>query len=128
MELALSVAEPQVVTKRLSFFERYLTLWVALCMVAGVVIGQALPGLVSSLRAAEIGQGSHINLPIAVLIWLMIVPMMMKVEFAARCAALLGGDLYRHSVGHPAPDSGSGWCGDMGWSGWRSNFCLDSPR
>ncbi len=83
MELALSVDEPQVATKRLSFFERYLTLWVALCMVAGVLIGQAEPGLVSSLRGAEIGQGSHINLPIAVLIWLMIVPMMMKVEFAS---------------------------------------------
>ena len=83
MELALSVDEPQVATKRLSFFERYLTLWVALCMVAGVLIGQAVPGLVSSLRGAEIGQGSHINLPIAVLIWLMIVPMMMKVEFAS---------------------------------------------
>lgn len=83
MELALSVHEPQVATKRLSFFERYLTLWVALCMVAGVLIGQAVPGLVSSLRGAEIGQGSHINLPIAVLIWLMIVPMMMKVEFAS---------------------------------------------
>ena len=83
MELALSVGAPQVATKRLSFFERYLTLWVALCMVAGVLIGQAVPGLVSSLRGAESGQGSHINLPIAVLIWLMIVPMMMKVEFAS---------------------------------------------
>ena len=83
MELALSVHEPQVATKRLSFFERYLTLWVALCMVAGVLIGQAVPGVVSSLRGTEVGQGSHINLPIAVLIWLMIVPMMMKVEFAS---------------------------------------------
>ena len=83
MELALPVDAPQVTTKRLSFFERYLTLWVALCMVIGVLIGQAMPGLVSSLRGAEIGQGSHINLPIAVLIWLMIWPMMMKVDFAS---------------------------------------------
>ena len=52
-------------------------------MVAGVVLGQAAPGLVHTLRAMEFGQGSHINLPIAVLIWLMIVPMMMKVDFAS---------------------------------------------
>lgn len=83
MELALSVESPQVTEKRLSFFERYLTLRVALCMVAGVVIGQAVPGFVASLRRAEFGEGSHINLPIALLIWLMIVPMMMKVEFAS---------------------------------------------
>ncbi|MCC6966837.1 MAG: ACR3 family arsenite efflux transporter [Nitrospira sp.] len=83
MELAQAVESPGEETKRLSFFERYLTLWVALCMGAGVLIGRAVPELVLSLRGAEIGQGSHINLPIAVLIWLMIVPMMMKVEFAA---------------------------------------------
>jgi len=83
MELVQAVESPGMETKRLSLFERYLTLWVALCMGAGVLIGQAAPELVSSLRGAEIGQGSHINLPIAVLIWLMIVPMMMKVEFAA---------------------------------------------
>ena len=83
MELALSVNSPPVAEKRLSFFERYLSLWVALCMVAGVLIGQTAPGLVASLQGAEFGKGSHINLPIAVLIWLMIVPMMMKVEFAS---------------------------------------------
>lgn len=52
-------------------------------MVAGVVLGQVAPGLVHTLRTMEFGQGSHINLPIAVLIWLMIVPMMMKVDFAS---------------------------------------------
>lgn len=52
-------------------------------MVAGVLIGRMTPRLVASLRGAEFGQDSHINLPIAVLIWLMIVPMMMKVEFAS---------------------------------------------
>lgn len=83
MESVLSVGAPQVTEKRLSFFERYLTLWVAFCMVAGVVIGQTAPGLVASLRGAEFGQSSHINLPIALLIWLMIVPMMMKIEFAS---------------------------------------------
>ena len=83
MELTLSVGSPQVAGKRLSFFERYLTLWVALCMVAGVLIGQVAPRLVSSLRGAEFGKGSHINLPIAVLIRLMIVPMMMKSKFTS---------------------------------------------
>ncbi|MDP1948324.1 MAG: ACR3 family arsenite efflux transporter [Nitrospirota bacterium] len=74
---------PPVVEKQLNLFERYLTVWVALCMVVGIVIGQAAPGLIQTLRTMELGQGSHINLPIAVLIWLMIVPMMMKVDFAS---------------------------------------------
>ena len=82
METTLTDAPP-VVEKQLNPFERYLTVWVALCMVAGVVIGQVAPGLVHTLRTMEFGQGRHINLPIAVLIWLMIVPMMMKVDFAS---------------------------------------------
>jgi ACR3 family arsenite transporter len=69
--------------KRLNPFERYLSLWVALCMAAGIAIGRWLPEAVQSLRGMEFGQGSQVNGPIAVLIWLMIVPMMMKVDFAA---------------------------------------------
>jgi ACR3 family arsenite transporter len=69
--------------RTLGTFERYLSLWVAACMAAGVLLGKALPGLVDSLRRLEFGEGSQINVPIAVLIWLMIVPMMMKVDFAA---------------------------------------------
>jgi arsenite transporter len=69
--------------KRLAFFERYLTLWVALCMMFGVLLGKALPGLTIAIRSFEFGQGSQINAPIAILIWLMITPMMMKVDFAA---------------------------------------------
>ena len=72
-----------VAEKQLNPFERYLTIWVALCMIVGILLGQAAPDLVQSLRAMELGQGSHINLPIAILIWLMIVPMMMKVDFAS---------------------------------------------
>jgi ACR3 family arsenite transporter len=68
---------------KLNIFERYLSLWVALCMVAGVVIGKLFPSIVSGLRGMEFGTGSQINLPIAVLIWLMIIPMMMKVDFTA---------------------------------------------
>ena len=69
--------------KRLNVFERYLTIWVALCMLAGIGLGKLLPGGIDALRVLEFGQGSQINAPIAVLIWLMIVPMMMKVDFAA---------------------------------------------
>ncbi|HXZ29432.1 MAG TPA: ACR3 family arsenite efflux transporter [Terriglobales bacterium] len=68
---------------RLGFFERYLTAWVGLCMVAGLALGKLVPGLVDGLRALEFGRGSQVNLPIAVLIWLMIIPMMMKVDFAS---------------------------------------------
>ena len=69
--------------KRLNAFERYLSVWVAGCMVAGVLLGKLSPGLVESLRGLEFAAGSQINVPIAVLIWLMIIPMMMKVDFTA---------------------------------------------
>lgn len=69
--------------KRLHGFERYLSLWVGLCMIAGIAFGKLLPGAIDSLRRLEFGEGSQINVPIAVLIWLMIVPMMMKVDFAS---------------------------------------------
>lgn len=70
-------------TKRLNLFERYLSLWVGLCMVVGVAIGTFVPGLTDGLRRMEFAEGSQINVPIAVLIWLMITPMMMKVDFAS---------------------------------------------
>ena len=69
--------------KRLNVFERYLTLWVAACMLAGVALGKALPGFVDAVRRIEFGQGSQINVPIAVLIWLMIYPMMLKIDFSS---------------------------------------------
>jgi ACR3 family arsenite transporter len=69
--------------KRLNPFERYLSVWVALCMIAGVLVGLAVPGLTDALRRLEFGAGSQINVPIAVLIWLMITPMMMKVDFGS---------------------------------------------
>ncbi|WP_018292042.1 ACR3 family arsenite efflux transporter [Verrucomicrobium sp. 3C] len=67
-------------SKRLAFFERYLTLWVAACMVLGVGIGRLFPGATHFLSGMELGQ-SHVNIPIAVLIWLMIFPMMLKIDF-----------------------------------------------
>ncbi len=78
-----STVQPQVEVKRLNVFERYLTLWVGLCMVAGVMLGKLAPGLVDALRRMEFGSGSQINVPIAALIWLMITPMMMKVDFTS---------------------------------------------
>jgi ACR3 family arsenite transporter len=82
-----SAAEPALrgtaTPKRLNFFERYLTIWVALCMIAGLALGKFAPGVVQGLRGMEFGQGSQVNVPIAILIWLMIIPMMMKVDFGA---------------------------------------------
>lgn len=69
--------------KRLGFFERYLSIWVALCMGIGIALGKQLPEITDSLRKLEFGQDSHINLPIAVLIWLMIYPMMLKIDFTS---------------------------------------------
>jgi arsenite transporter len=69
--------------KRLNFFERYLSLWVGACMLAGVFLGKWVPSFTDSLRGMEFGKGSQINMPIAVLIWLMITPMMMKVDFTS---------------------------------------------
>jgi arsenite transporter len=72
-----------VAPKRLNVFERYLSLWVGLCMVVGVVLGLTAPRLMQGLRRLEFGAGSQINLPIAILIWLMITPMMIKVDFGS---------------------------------------------
>jgi ACR3 family arsenite transporter len=69
--------------KRLNFFERYLSIWVLICMVVGVVLGKTLPDAVAALSRLEFGQGSQVNIPIAVLIWLMIYPMMLKIDFGA---------------------------------------------
>jgi arsenite transporter len=68
---------------RLGFFERFLSLWVALCMTTGLLLGKFLPDFTAALRGLEFGKSSQINVPIAVLIWLMITPMMMKVDFSS---------------------------------------------
>ncbi len=64
----------------MSLFERYLTVWVGLCIVAGVVLGHLAPAVFHAIGAIEI---ARVNLPVAVLIWLMIVPMLLKIDFAA---------------------------------------------
>jgi ACR3 family arsenite transporter len=69
--------------KRLAFFDRYLTVWVLVCMVVGVAFGKLLPDVTSTLSKLEFDQGSQVNVPIGVLLWLMIYPMMLKVDFTA---------------------------------------------
>jgi arsenite transporter len=65
---------------RIGFFERYLTVWVLLCIVAGTLLGHELPGTFEALGQMQVAQ---VNLPVAVLIWLMIIPMLLKIDFAA---------------------------------------------
>lgn len=64
----------------MSTFERYLTVWVALCIVAGIALGHFFPGFFQAVGSAEIAK---VNMPVAVLIWLMIIPMLMRIDFAA---------------------------------------------
>src|SRR5690606_33530997 len=75
---ALVAARPE--EHRMSFFERYLTVWVALCIVAGIALGHFLPGIFQAVGGLEV---ARVNLPVAVLVWLMIVPMLLKIDFAA---------------------------------------------
>ena len=64
----------------MGFFERYLSVWVGLCIVAGVGLGYTMPGVFASIAALEY---AHVNLVVAVLIWLMIYPMMVQIDFAS---------------------------------------------
>ena len=64
----------------MSLFERYLTLWVALCIVVGIALGHFFPAVFHAVGTAEV---AHVNLPVAALIWLMIIPMLLRVDFGA---------------------------------------------
>ena len=64
----------------MSTFERYLTVWVAVCIVLGIALGHFFPGVFQTIGSAEIAK---VNFPVALLIWLMIIPMLMKIDFAA---------------------------------------------
>jgi arsenite transporter len=72
-----------ITKRRLAFFERYLTIWVLVCMVVGVAFGKLLPDVTAALSKLEFGRASQVNVPISVLLWLMIYPMMLKVDFGA---------------------------------------------
>lgn len=69
--------------KKLSVFDRYLSLLVLTCMGAGILLGKLAPDWVDGLRRLEFVRGSQINIPIAVLIWLMIYPMMLKIDISS---------------------------------------------
>ncbi|VVD72948.1 Arsenical-resistance protein Acr3 [Pandoraea soli] len=73
-------AAPALQTPSISFFERYLTAWVALCIIAGILLGQWLPGLFRTIGGMEVAQ---VNLPVGLLIWVMIIPMLIKIDFSA---------------------------------------------
>ena len=74
------IAVKQAAGAPMSLFERWLTLWVALCIVAGVVLGQLVPAPFQALGRMEIAQ---VNIPVGLLIWVMIIPMLMKIDFGA---------------------------------------------
>src|SRR4030043_2371445 len=67
-------------TKGLGFFEKFLSVWVILCIVVGVAIGRFLPLIPNALSKLEY---AHVSIPVAILIWLMIYPMMLKIDFAS---------------------------------------------
>jgi len=74
----------------MSIFERYLTVWVFLCIVIGIALGQLLPGVFQVIGGLSVAQ---VNLPVGILIWVMIIPMMVKVDFGAV------GEVRRHMKG-----------------------------
>src|SRR5438105_11871211 len=91
----------------LGTFARYLTVWVGLCIIAGIVLGRLLPAPFQALGRMTVAQ---VNIPVAVLIWLMIVPMLLKVDFGAlhrvaeqwRGIAVTVGSNWRVSLQHGA--------------------------
>jgi arsenite transporter len=80
MTEAIATAAPSIKAPSMGPFERYLTLWVALCIVVGIALGRLIPGVFHLLGTAEV---AHVNLPVAVLVWLMIIPMLLKIDLAA---------------------------------------------
>ncbi len=64
----------------MSLFERYLTVWVVLCIVAGVLLGQFMPGVFHAIAGLEIAK---VNIPVGVLVWVMIIPMLLRIDFGA---------------------------------------------
>ena len=80
MAVNASAVQPRFASTRMGNFERYLTAWVFACIAVGIVLGRAFPTIFHAIGALTL---AHVNLPVAVLIWLMIVPMLLKVDFTA---------------------------------------------
>ena len=80
MSAQCEVTAKQAAGAPMSVFERYLTIWVFLCIVAGIALGQLLPQLFQAIGRMEVAQ---VNLPVGLLIWVMIIPMLVKVDFGA---------------------------------------------
>jgi ACR3 family arsenite transporter len=80
MSAQCEVTARRAAGSQMSVFERWLSLWVALCIVAGVALGQLLPAPFQALGRMEV---ARVNLPVGLLIWVMIIPMLMKIDFAA---------------------------------------------
>ena len=80
MSAQCEVTAKQAAGAPMSFFERYLTAWVAICIVVGIALGQGIPEVFKAIGAMEIAK---VNLPVGLLIWVMIIPMLLKIDFAA---------------------------------------------
>jgi uncharacterized membrane protein YraQ (UPF0718 family) len=80
MSVQCEVSIKQAAGAPMSLFERWLTLWVALCIIAGIALGQWLPAPFQFLGRLEVAQ---VNIPVGLLIWVMIIPMLMKIDFGA---------------------------------------------
>ena len=108
----------------ISFFERKLTVWVALYIVVGIALGQLLPGVFQAVARLEVAQ---VNVPVGVLIWVMIIPMLLKIDFGAlgHPSRRLRAD--RHRIPEDAALEGEGsW-----WRAWASpcaNCCARRER
>ena len=90
MSVHCEVTAKQSAGAPLSVFERYLTVWVFLCIVVGIALGQVFPWIFQSIGRMEIAE---VNLPVGLLIWVMIIPMLVKVDFGAL------GEVRQHSKG-----------------------------
>lgn len=75
-----AVADGRAAGSPISFFERYLTIWVGLCIVAGIALGQRFTGIFEAIGGMEVAQ---VNIPVGLLIWVMIIPMLVKIDFGA---------------------------------------------
>lgn len=80
MSSSSTVALADGVAPTVGFFERYLTVWVALCIVLGILLGQAWPAVFHGIASLEV---ARVNIPVGILIWSMIIPMLIKIDFSA---------------------------------------------